>query len=84
MWRRDARGPDYAALSAFHECDFAPVSMFFKMLAEERSVVNLNHYHLGPQGATAISRSIDSSRHIGTLVSNHARADLACDPVDDV
>ena len=66
--KSDERGPEFAAMSAFRECDFAPVSMFMKMLKDERQVVNLSHYHLGPQGAIAISRSVDSSRHIGTLL----------------
>ena len=66
--KEDTRGPEFAALTAFRECDFAPVSMFFKMLNERRSVVNLSHYHLGPRGAMAIARSVDSSQDIGTLV----------------
>jgi Ran GTPase-activating protein (RanGAP) involved in mRNA processing and transport len=65
---QDKRGPEYAALTAFRECDFAPVSIFFKMLSEKRTVVDLSHYHLGPQGAMAIARSVDSSKVIGTLV----------------
>lgn len=66
--RLDARGPEYAALSAYGECASAPVSVFLKQLREGQSEINLSHYHLGPQGAVVLARSVHASSHVQTLL----------------